>query len=351
MKVKFQFYVIAFLLFVVQTCRLFVTPKRHANNEANFSRPSKGDEHVMTSLDVSFPDPKRNCDQNQYTSSLSLPLSEYGQLMDRWMEQRVEHERNISNATIGYPWDWTRFGAFQEMGSCNQTCVGGKCRNDLSKITCGVNEGTMQAPCLVYSIGGNNQWDFELDVLKKTPCEVHTFDCTGSIGRFKKPDNKRLHFHHICLGTQNKDAQSDNGEFWTLEKIQKSLKHNQIDLFKMDIEGYEWPIFESWPILTDIRSPTTVLPMQVLVEVHYRTQMPELSIHRRDWKFSTDMINLESKLLQMGYAVMVRDDNRRCRHCTELTLVRVRCPPPLQEIYQESSELTDTQQLRNASNS
>lgn len=270
----------------------------------------------------------RLCEQNQYADSLSLPLSRHGHLMDEWMEKKVEYERNLTKLTEGHPHDWNRFQAFQEMGSCNQTCIGGACRNDTSKITCGVGDGTMEAPCVVYSIGGNNQWEFELDILEKTPCEVHTFDCTGSIERFKKPDNKKLHFHHVCLGTQNKN--DTVGEFWTLEKMQKTLNHDQIDLFKMDIEGYEWPLLESWPVLTDIRSSTTVLPMQILVEVHYQTQMPELSFSSSvDWKFSTDMIYLESKLLQMGYSVVVRDDNKLCEHCTELTLVRIRCPPPL----------------------
>ena len=38
------------------------------------------------------------------------------------------------------------------------------------------------------------------------------------------------------------------------------------------------------------------------------------------------MVELQDHLLHMGYIVVVRDDNQRCRHCTELTLLRVRCP-------------------------
>ena len=219
------------------------------------------------------------------------------------------------------------------MGGCTQNCIGGPCRNDKSKITCGVNKEVMEAPCVVYSIGSNNQWQFELDVLAKTPCEVHTFDCTGPKERFKKPDNDRSHFHHVCLGTKNVDAPAPedrgavHGEFWTLSKMQQTLKHTQIDLFKADIEGYEFPMFEAWPILTEISAATAVLPMQVLVEIHYQTQMPELSWHKRvDWKFSNDMVNLQERFLKMGYVVVVRDDNAMCRHCTELTLVRIRCP-------------------------
>ena len=217
------------------------------------------------------------------------------------------------------------------MGECTQSCVGGPCKDDLSKIACGVNKEVMEAPCVVYSIGSNNQWQFEIDVLAKTPCEVHTFDCTGPKERFVKPDNDRLHFHHVCLGSKNADAPEKkskvHGEFWTMRKMQQTLKHTQIDLLKVDIEGYEFLMFEAWPTLTDTSAATAVLPMQVLVEVHYQTQMSELSHSARvDWKFSNDMVNLQKHFMEMGYAVVVRDDNRMCRHCTELTLVRIRCP-------------------------
>jgi len=108
-----------------------------------------------------------------------------------------------------------------------------------------------------------------------------------------------------------------------------ALGHARIDLFKVDIEGYEWPMFESWPLLSEKKSPDTVLPMQVLVEVHYQTQMPELSDkNRAEFKWSNDMIRMQERFLRMGYAVVVRDDNKHCPHCTELTLVRIRCPPP-----------------------
>lgn len=286
-------------------------------------------------------DPNRLCIQNQYAKSLSLPLSEYGILMDKWLDNKIAIEKELTSRTIGFPWNHDRFDAFQVMGDCEKTCIGGECREDTSKIVCGVtdNQGrnAMEAPCVVYSIGGNNQWEFELDALAKTPCEVHTFDCTGPIERFEVPQDDRLHFHHICLGQENKPAPSvileaDNvgaiyGEFMTLEKIQKTFGHTKIDLLKVDIEGYEWPMFEFWPENTDMRSFDMSLPMQVLVEVHYKAlPVSDLAPYPQDFKFTTDMINLQTHLLKMGYAVVKRDDNSRCPHCTELTLVRIRCP-------------------------
>ena len=44
-----------------------------------------------------------------------------------------------------------------------------------------------------------------------------------------------------------------------------------------------------------------------------------------DWKLAADLVELQARLIRMGYAVTYRDDNAKCKHCTELTLMRVRC--------------------------
>ena len=43
-------------------------------------------------------------------------------------------------------------------------------------------------------------------------------------------------------------------------------------LHQMDIEGYEWPIMLEWYTVFDLRSKSVHLPMQILVEIHHRTQ-------------------------------------------------------------------------------
>ena len=111
--------------------------------------------------------------------------------------------------------------------------------------------------------------------------------------------------------------------------MQRSLGHKRIDLFKIDIEGYEWPLFESWPELSDSHSPDVVLPFQILVEIHYQSGFDDLrnpgTARRSDFRFGRDMVNLQAHLLRMGYVVVERDDNQACLHCTELTLIRARC--------------------------
>ena len=275
-------------------------------------------------------DPKRLCVENPYISSLSTPLTNISKSMDDWLFNIVPIEADLVQRTRGHPHTHERFDAFKPMGSCTKSCLGGACEQDKSKIACGTFSeksatSSLSAPCVIYSIGSANHWEFELDVLKHTPCEVHTFDCTGPRERFTPPKHDRLHFHYICLGTSHKVT--DVGEFWTLDEMTSTFHHNRIDLLKVDIEGYEWPLLQSWPELDAINSPTTVLPMQVLVEVHYRSQFQELSLETfADFKFATDMVSLQAHLLKMGYAVIVRDDNKRCPHCSELTLVRIRCP-------------------------
>ena len=58
-----------------------------------------------------------------------------------------------------------------------------------------------------------------------------------------------------------------------------------------------------------------------------RTFVGELALsNREDLKHANDMIQLQTHLLRMGYATVIRDDNRICAHCTELTLIRIKCP-------------------------
>ena len=102
----------------------------------------------------------------------------------------------------------------------------------------------------------------------------------------------------------------------------------------MDIEGFEWPIFESWPELVKDRkmSEQTLLPMQIMVEVHYHTifdfllQYYNISDTSGYFREPHHLVDLQAHLLKMGYSVVTRDDNKRCGHCTELTLLRTACP-------------------------
>lgn len=281
------------------------------------------------------------CKKNPYVFSLNDSLSDIALLAEDWLANMDAHLLAAKKPEMLLH-THDRFFPFQPMSACNQTCVGGPCGGDESKIICGEEQlkQLKNRECVVYSIGGNNKWQFEIDILKDTPCEVHTFDCTGSISRFQKPDSDRLTFHHICLGASSKPGPIRNcttegrnfvcGPTMTLSDIQSMLGHDHIDLLKFDIEGYEWPIFNSWPELSNVTSSAQfVYPMQILVEIHYRTQFPDLRLPGQkrsdDFRSAEDLVMLQAHLLKMGYAVIFRDDNRHCKHCTELTLFRFKC--------------------------
>eukprot|EP00977_Amphora_coffeiformis_P024481 scaffold15975_cov153-Amphora_coffeaeformis.AAC.1 len=283
----------------------------------------------------------RPCSQNPYVDALVQDINEVAKRMDTWLEPN-NYKNILHEAETNPAWKekWGPFNSFEKMMSCQaneKDCIGGGCRDDTSKITCGTKN--LKPGCVVYSIGGNNQWQFEMGVLQKTPCQVHTFDCTGDRSRFKVPANDRLVFHHVCLGTEHVDAaptcpkgNPKCGPTWTLSEMQQTLGHNRIDLLKVDIEGFEWGLFESWPELAaqSEQQQTLALPMQLNVEIHYKTQFPALwrpgqTNDGEIWKSPTEIAGLQRHLLSMGYAVIERDDNRFCPHCTELTLIRARC--------------------------
>jgi len=282
---------------------------------------------------------RRLCIENPYQSSFPDSLDVIAQRADAWMATLPDKLSQAHSDGAYAEHNHARFFPFDDtMTVCTRDCVGGACGSDESKIVCGLAELQKEANCIIYSIGGNNWWQFEIDLLQRTPCQVHTFDCTGPVTRFQKPDNERLHFHHVCLGTKHEDAmeycsswEQKCGATWTLLEMQQQLGHDRIDLLKMDIEGFEWPILLSWPLLQEKdRSRDMALPMQVLVEVHYQTQFDELRpstvSQYVDFKSPIDMVALQARFLQMGYFVAVRDDNMACAHCSELTLVRYRCP-------------------------
>lgn len=274
----------------------------------------------------------RLCLQNPYSHGIVDSFETVAKRMDTWLEPS-HFQHVVEEATNNDTWkiDWNIFTSIAVMTECKKSerlCIGGSCRNDESKITCGLRR--LEQGCVIYSIGGNDQWAFEIDALEKTPCSIHTFDCTGPARRFHPPKHERLHFHHLCLGSEQDAAPKKClgkymvkcGPTWTLGQIQRNFGHRQIDLLKMDIEGWEWPLMDSWAETTTEGSNQMLLPMQVNVELHTKALVDKTKI--LEWT-PVEVATMYQRLLRIGYAVVVRDDNMACPHCSELTLLRVRC--------------------------
>jgi len=230
----------------------------------------------------------------------------------------------------------SRFFPFDPLVSCEKiSCIGDQCGEDEAKIVCGLKHLQDDKDCVVYSIGGNNQWGFELDLIAKTQCNVHTFDCTGDVARFQKPDHSQIHFHHVCLADKfvapNPSCEKSRGTcgaMMTLKEIQSMLNHSRVDFLKMDIEGYEWPVFESW--YDKFGDDKWILPMQITAEIHYRTYSIFKDLfpsaitpsERVDFRSPRDMVHLAEKMVRMGYVPISNNLNVYCTHCTEVTWVR-----------------------------
>eukprot|EP01083_Nonionella_stella_P254104 873633_1 len=91
---------------------------------------------------------------------------------------------------------------FQMLGptvvNCNKTKTFG--RGDESKIFCwDKSYDESEYSCIVYSIGSNNIFGFEEDLLKNTKCKVHIFDCTVEHPKPPTIYGHRLIYHNLCI--------------------------------------------------------------------------------------------------------------------------------------------------------
>ncbi|KAJ3008957.1 hypothetical protein HKX48_008253 [Thoreauomyces humboldtii] len=66
------------------------------------------------------------------------------------------------------------------------------------------------------------------------------------------------------------DEIRDGRIFKRISTIAKELNIPKISLLKMDIEGYEWPVFEGFKT-----EPEALLPKQILVEIHAGLTIPD----------------------------------------------------------------------------
>lgn len=136
--------------------------------------------------------------------------------------------------------------------------------------------------CVVYSIGSNGDFNFELGIQQEIGegvCEFHIFDIDDFSQSEWITKLKRVHFHQWGLQKQGRDLvvpekrsitywdnRTATYEFFGLSDIIKKLGHeslDMIDIFKIDCESCEWETYNDW-LAEGI--PTL---HQILVEVHH----------------------------------------------------------------------------------
>ena len=100
---------------------------------------------------------------------------------------------------------------------------------------------TNEKDCIIFSIGSNDDYSFERDVVEKSPhCIIHTFDCTGNFSPPSDLQNtSRVHFHEICIGGKE-DAEMYIHFKTYAEMLKIAIPDGNYvpKYFKMDIEVF-----------------------------------------------------------------------------------------------------------------
>lgn len=161
--------------------------------------------------------------------------------------------------------------------------------------------------CLTYSIGSNNQFDFEEALDKHLGgCEIHTFDPTieGT-----KADAKITTYHKTGISSQ---ADANNKTFFTIGQTIDSLGHANrvIDIFKIDCEGCEYSLFthEFFQAL-DSRG---VKLRQILVELHPYSSFKNQIGSKEQFLVATNFFKL---LRERGYVIFHKEPNNLSGNC------------------------------------
>ncbi|CEM11087.1 unnamed protein product [Vitrella brassicaformis CCMP3155] len=178
-------------------------------------------------------------------------------------------------------------------------------------------------PCLVYSVGGSNEWSFEDSVHKTLGCEVHTFDHTVATPK-AKPNHVIFHRWGIDWPGSGANLQADSPGPLTagLNEIITALGHEtrEIDILKIDVEGAEFRSLT--PLLTSGAWRRRPPIRQVLIEVHV------LGINKQ--KVVDLNKELLSAFLNNGYVLFHKEPNIQHAggNCVEFAFLQLDLPTP-----------------------
>ena len=239
---------------------------------------------------------------------------------------------------LSWPWDHTRFDALGPVLPCPPALFASFGEGDEEKRICGLpRDAALQAaigapgapPCVVISVGSNNQWRFEEAVRAAMPhCVIHTLDCTLEI---KVPEalQATVKPHQICLGERTETITARGGAVMKGEEEQRQfmtwgdfVAHIGLAAppvaLKMDIEGYEWGILTALAL-----EERNLLPLSISFEFHYQTPRRELHWFGRYRSPYEIAAFVDFMYTRGGYSLVDRHDNEGCRHCSEIVLARV----------------------------
>lgn len=149
-------------------------------------------------------------------------------------------------------------------------------------------DGSVDANSTILSVGLGEDVSFDIEVIERFGCTIHGCDPTPRSLAWLKIQSLPANFHVHALGLGEKDGpatfippakdahvsfsatrgkgQSGNAieiDVCTLPTLIERIGVDQIDVLKMDIEGFEYGVI-------DQLAATAIRPMQILVEFHHR---------------------------------------------------------------------------------
>lgn len=206
------------------------------------------------------------------------------QLRNKVNSLRLNYEFRKRNAKLSKSIDTQKVNHLQITHNCKSVWYGSNYGGFY------VNTDLLNQDSIVYSFGIGKDISFDLCCIKRHHCKVFAFDPTPKAIRFIQIEQPPLLFHFFDYGIcaspsgmkpfflpQNPKATSGsletigqvntenviNVEMKRLSDITKELKHQHIDVLKMDIEGSEYEVIEQ---IMD----SSVTIDQILVEFHDR---------------------------------------------------------------------------------
>jgi hypothetical protein len=264
-------------------------------------------------------DPKNQCINNPFLASWNAAA--FTSASESLILARGKLAESLQY-TIRFSSGWERFNSAPSVQLCRgalhrfpETASGIKSKDDGGKILCSIQK--LQAPCVIYSLGSNLQFEFEFEMAKHTPCDIFTFDCTVDVAQLPQLP-PQVHFHSVCLGEEGTTAKN----FRSLSSLAAEFGHKEIALLKMDIEGHEFSVIES--LYRGALSSThlaKLLPFQISFELHY---VGSYDVWEKGLTVG-EISLLWVQLADLGYVVVSREDNRLCDHCSEYTVVKAFC--------------------------
>ena len=150
-----------------------------------------------------------------------------------------------------------------------------------------VDESLLNKESVIYSVGVGSNIDFDIELINSFGATVHAFDPTPRSIEWVKNQQLPKHFifHPFGLSAENghmdffPPSKASSTHFSPIDRygdtnnivrapvkdidtIASELKHKEIDLLKMDIEGAEYEVIEALP-------KNRVAINQILIEFHH----------------------------------------------------------------------------------